>query len=69
MKNRKRDKRKKEGVSKWGMTCFCLSFIPLLAVDGGSFSMGVTPGRVQRERIRAYFLKLLLGRGKCSAAV
>lgn len=69
VENRKRDERRREGVSKRGTTCFCPSLISQLEMDSGSFSMGVTHRHSQGERIRAHFLKLLFGRGKCSAAV
>lgn len=54
-------KRRREGASKQDTTCLYPSFIPQLAVDSGSLSMGIrhrhTPGGGERERRRAYFLK------------
>lgn len=59
----------REGVSRRGTTCFCPSFI-FPASSGQWLIQYVSHTQTEpgRERIRAYFLKLLLGRGKCSAA-
>lgn len=64
-----RDKRERKGGSRRGTTCFCPSFI-FPASSGQWLIQYVSHTQTEpgRERIRAYFLKLLLGRGKCSAA-
>lgn len=54
-KQKERQEHGREGVSEWGTTCFCPSFISQPAVDRGSLSMAVTHRHCQgRKNIRAY---------------